>query len=96
MNLIPIEMEDYKLQLALIELKEELKDFMTNLVETSTEEVEENPWLKTKGVCALLSCSPATVGRLRTDGTLKYSLVQKTYYHRQSDVELMMKNGRVN
>ena len=27
MNLIPIKMEDYKLQLALIELKEELKDF---------------------------------------------------------------------
>jgi|TARA_B110000902_G_scaffold251475_1_gene311801 hypothetical protein len=88
-------MQDLSIRKALIEQEENLKDFITNHFESSTEQVQD-PWLKTKDVCALLSCSPATVGRRRADGTLKYSLVQKTYYHRQSDVDLMMENGRVN
>ena len=88
-------MEDLSFRKALIEQEENLKEFITNYFESPTEEVE-NPWLKTKDVCKLLSCSPATVGRRRKDRTLKYSLVQKTYYHRQSDVDLMMENGRIN
>ena len=88
-------MMDYSMQLALIELKEELKDFMTNLLEVSTEEVE-NPWLKTTGVCELISCSPATVGRLRDEGLLKSSKRMGTYYYLHSDVLQMMEEGRVN
>lgn len=88
-------MQDLSIRKALIEQEENLKEFITNYFESPTEEVE-NPWLKTKDVCKLLSCSPATVGRRRKDGTLKYSLVQGTYYHLRSDVIEMMDDNRGN
>jgi hypothetical protein len=47
-------------------------------VNTVYEEEDTGVWLKTTDVCNLISCSPATVGRLRDEGILKSSKVMGT------------------
>tara|TARA_B110000879_G_scaffold199849_1_gene273172 strand:- start:328 stop:582 length:255 start_codon:yes stop_codon:yes gene_type:complete len=84
-------MENYKLRTAQAEQEENVREFSEN-----NEEEAEDYWLKTTSVCELISCSPATVGRLRDKGLLKSSKIMGTYYYLQSDVDQMMNNGRVN
>ena len=44
--------------------------------------------------CEKLSCSPATLFRLRADGILPCSLMQGTYYYKLSDIDQMMEDGK--
>jgi len=89
-------MQTYSWQRALDERDEKLKSFMIELFEKEESEDEpDNPWLKTTGVCELISCSPATVGRLRDEGLLPCSKQLGTYYYLTSDVHKMMDDGRI-
>ena len=51
---------------------------------------KEKKWIKSAEVCEIMSCSTATLFRLRTDGILPCSLVQGTYYYKLSDIDHMM------
>ena len=84
------------------------RDFIEELLEKQKEEIieiikeyfeasknrQEKKWIKSAEVCEMLSCSTATLFRLRTDGILPCSLVQGTYYYKLSDVDQMMEDGK--
>jgi hypothetical protein len=64
-----------------------------HLQEFNNKEVERK-WVKSSEVSEILSCSPATLCRLRTEGILPCSLIQGTYYYKLSDIDKMMEDGK--
>jgi len=74
--------------------KEEIIELMKEYFEASKNQ-QEKKWIKSGEVSKMLSCSPATLFRLRTDDILKCSLIQGTYYYKLSDIEKMMEDGKV-
>ena len=73
--------------------KEEITEIIKEYFDDSTNR-QEKKWIKSAEVCEMLSCSTATLFRLRTDGILPCSLVQGTYYYKLSDVDQMMEDGK--
>jgi len=85
------------------------RDFIEDLLEKQKDEIiehikgefefsknqQEKNWIKSAQLCEILSCSPATLFRLRTDGILPCSLIQGTYYYKLSDIDEMMEDGKV-
>ena len=89
-------MNRQEIQALLLNQKHEIISSLKEYFEEE-EPTEEPPvWLKSSEVCEQLSCSPSTICRMRNEALLPYSLIQGTYYHKQSDVDQMMENGRVN
>ena len=89
-------MHTYLWKQLLDERDEKLKSFiLEHFTKEESEDEPDNPWLKTIGVCELISCSPATVGRLRDEGLLPCSKQLGTYYYLTSDVHKMMEDGRI-
>ena len=74
--------------------KEEIIELMKEYFEASKNQ-QEKKWIKSAEVSELLSCSAATLFRLRTDGVLPCSLIEGTYYYKLSDIEKMMEDGKV-
>ena len=84
------------------------RDFIEELLEKQKEEIveiikeyfeasknrQEKKWIKSAEVCEMMSCSTATLFRLRADGILPCSLIQGTYYYKLSDVDQMMEDGK--
>ena len=70
--------------------KYELINFIKDFFEAPESIDPERKWLKSSDVCEQLSCSPSTLCRLRSEGVLKYSLLQGTYYYLQADIDEMM------
>ena len=54
--------------------------------------IEMEKWVKSSQVSEMLSCSPATLCRLRTEGILPCSLIQGTYYYKLSDIDQIFLN----
>ena len=82
---------------SLEELLERQKSEIIEIIKYYFEESQkrlEKKWIKSSQVCELLSCSQATLFRLRNDGILPCSIVQGTYYYKISDVDQMMENGK--
>jgi len=85
------------------------RDFIEDLLEKQKDEIiehikgefefsknqQEKNWIKSAQLCEILSCSPATLFRLRTDGILPCSLIQGTYYYKLSDIDEMMEEGKI-
>ena len=77
-----------------IEMEEQLIEKIDqHLQEYNNKEVERK-WVKSSEVSEILSCSPATLFRLRTEGILPCSLIQGTYYYKLSDIDQMMEDGK--
>jgi len=74
--------------------KEEIIELMKEYFEASKNR-QEKKWIKSAEVTEMLSCSSATLFRLRTDDILPCSLIQGTYYYKLSDIEKMMEDGKV-
>ena len=74
--------------------KEEIIELMKEYFEASKNQ-QEKKWVKSSQVSEMLSCSAATLFRLRTDGVLPCSLIQGTYYYKLADIEKMMEDGKV-
>jgi hypothetical protein len=78
-----------------IEMEEQLIEKIDqHLQEYNNKEVEIK-WVKSSEVSEMLSCSPATLFRLQTEGILPCSLIQGTYYYKLSDIDKMMEDGKV-
>ena len=78
-----------------IEMEEQLLEKIDqHLGKYKSTEVEKK-WIKSSQVSEMLSCSAATLFRLRTDGILPCSLIQGTYYYKLSDIEKMMEDGLI-
>ena len=78
-----------------VEMEEQLIEKIDqHLQEYNNKEVERK-WVKSSEVSEILSCSPATLFRLRTEGILPCSLIQGTYYYKLSDVDEMMEEGKL-
>ena len=73
--------------------KEEIIELIKEYFESSNKQ-QEKKWIKSAEVSEMLSCSPATLFRLRTDGILQCSLIQGTYYYKTSDIDEMMEKGK--
>ena len=83
---------------SLEELLERQKSEIIEIIKYYFEESQkrqEKKWIKSSHVCELLSCSQATLFRLRNDGILPFSIVQGTYYYKISDIDQMMENGKL-
>ena len=78
-----------------IELQEQLLEKKDQHLEENKNKEVEKKWIKSFQVSEMLSCSPATLFRLRTDKILPCSLIQGTYYYKLSDIEKMMEDGKV-
>ena len=78
-----------------IELQEQLLEKIDQHLEENKNKEVEKKWIKSSQVSEMLSCSAATLFRLRTDGILPSSLIQGTYYYKLSDIEKMMEDGKV-
>ena len=77
-----------------VEMEEQLIEKIDqHLQEYNNKEVERK-WLKSSEVTEMLSCSPATLFRLRTERILPCSLIQGTYYYKLSDIDKMMEKGK--
>tara|TARA_B110000908_G_scaffold112773_1_gene132245 strand:+ start:381 stop:647 length:267 start_codon:yes stop_codon:yes gene_type:complete len=77
-----------------VEMEEQLIEKIDqHLQEYNNKEVERK-WVKSSEVSEILSCSPATLFRLRTEGILPCSLIQGTYYYKLSDIDQMMEDGK--
>ena len=77
-----------------VEMEEQLIEKIDqHLQEYKNKEVERK-WVKSSEVSEMLSCSPATLFRLRTEGILPCSLIQGTYYYKLSDIDKMMEDGK--
>ena len=77
-----------------VEMEEQLIEKIDqHLQEYKNKEVERK-WVKSSEVSEMLSCSPATLFRLRTEGILPCSLIQGTYYYKLSDIDQMMEEGK--
>jgi hypothetical protein len=77
-----------------VEMEEQLIEKIDqHLQEYNNKEVERK-WVKSSEVSEMLSCSPATLFRLRTEGILPCSLIQGTYYYKLSDIDQMMEEGK--
>jgi len=77
-----------------VEMEEQLIEKIDqHLQEYNNKEVERK-WVKSSEVSEILSCSPATLFRLRTEGILPCSLIQGTYYYKLSDIDQMMEEGK--
>ncbi|MDA8894974.1 helix-turn-helix domain-containing protein [Flavobacteriales bacterium] len=77
-----------------VEMEEQLIEKIDqHLQEFNNKEVERK-WVKSSEVSEMLSCSPATLFRLRTEGILPCSLIQGTYYYKLSDIDQMMEEGK--
>ena len=77
------------------ELEERLLEKIDQHLEDHKNKEVEKKWIKSSQVSEMLSCSPATLFRLRTDKILPCSLIQGTYYYKLSDIEKMMDDGKV-
>ena len=77
-----------------VEMEEQLIEKIDqHLQEYNNKEVERK-WVKSSEVSEMLSCSSATLFRLRTEGILPCSLIQGTYYYKLSDIDKMMEEGK--
>ncbi len=77
-----------------VEMEEQLIEKIDqHLQEFNNKEVERK-WVKSSEVTEMLSCSPATLFRLRTERILPCSLIQGTYYYKLSDIDKMMEEGK--
>ena len=77
-----------------VEMEEQLIEKIDqHLQEYNNKEVERK-WVKSSEVSEMLSCSPTTLFRLRTEGILPCSLIQGTYYYKLSDIDKMMEDGK--
>jgi len=77
-----------------VEMEEQLIEKIDqHLQEYNNKEVERK-WVKSSEVTEMLSCSPATLFRLRTEGILPCSLIQGTYYYKLSDIDQMLEEGK--
>ena len=77
-----------------VEMEEQLIEKIDqHLQEFNNKEVERK-WVKSSEVSEMLSCSPATLFRLRTERMLPCSLIQGTYYYKLSDIDKMMEKGK--
>ena len=77
-----------------VEMEEQLIEKIDqHLQEYNNKEVERK-WVKSSEVSEMLSCSPATLFRLRTERILPSSLIQGTYYYKLSDIDKMMEEGK--
>ncbi len=77
-----------------VEMEEQLIEKIDqHLQEFNNKEVKRK-WVKSSEVSEMLSCSPATLFRLRTEGILPCSLIQGTYYYKLSDIDKMMEEGK--
>ena len=77
-----------------IEMEEQLLEKIDQHLEKYKSKEVEKKWIKSSQVSEMLSCSPATLFRLRTDKILPCSLIQGTYYYKLSDIEKMMDDGK--
>jgi len=78
-----------------IEMEEQLLEKIDQHLEEHKNKEVEKKWIKSSQASEMLSCSPATLFRLRTDRILPCSLIQGTYYYKLSDIEKMMEDGKV-
>jgi hypothetical protein len=81
-----VEMEEQLIE----KIDQHLQEYNNN---NNNNEVERK-WVKSSEVSEMLSCSPATLFRLRTEGILPCSLIQGTYYYKLSDIDKMMEEGK--
>lgn len=51
-------------------------------------------WLSTPEACSLLSCSKATLQRLRFSGKIKSSKVQNKVYHSRESILRLIQDGK--
>ena len=77
-----------------IELQEQLLEKIDQHLEENKNKEVEKKWVKSSQVSEMLSCSAATLFRLRTDGILPSSRIQGTYYYKLADIEKMMEDGK--
>ena len=77
-----------------IEMEEQLLEKIDQHLEKYKSKEVEKKWIKSSQVSEMLSCSAATLFRLRTDGILPCSLIQGTYYYKLSDIDEMMEKGK--
>ena len=78
-----------------VEMEEQLIEKIDqHLQEYNNKEVERK-WVKSSEVSEMLSCSSATLFRLRTEGILPCSLIQGTYYYKLSDIDQIMADGKL-
>ena len=78
------------------EMEEQILEKIDQIIEGIQNKEVEKKWIKSSEVCEMLSCSPATLSRLRADGLLPSSLIQGTYYYKISDIDQMMERGKIN
>ena len=74
--------------------KEEIIEIIKEYFEASKNQ-QEKKWIKSSEVCEIMSCSTATLFRLRSDGILPCSQIQGTYYYKLSDIEQMMEDRQL-
>ena len=77
-----------------VEMEEQLIEKIDQHLQEYTNKEVERKWVKSSEVTEMLSCSPATLFRLRTEGILPCSLIQGTYYYKLSDIDKMMEEGK--
>ena len=77
-----------------IEMEEQLLEKIDQHLEKYKSKEVEKKWIKSSQVSEMLSCSAATLFRLRTDGILPSSRIQGTYYYKLADIEKMMEDGK--
>ena len=76
------------------EMEEQLIEKIDQHLQDYNNKEVERKWVKSSEVSEILSCSPATLFRLRTEGILPCSLIQGTYYYKLSDIDKMMEKGK--
>lgn len=76
------------------EMEEQILEKIDHHLEDYNNREVDRKWIKSSEVCQMLSCSPATLSRYRSEGTLPCSLIQGTYYYKLSDIDQMMEDGK--
>ena len=77
-----------------VEMEEQLIEKIDQHLQEHNNKELERKWVKSSEVSEILSCSPATLFRLRTEGILPCSLIQGTYYYKLSDIDQMLEDGK--
>ena len=77
-----------------VEMEEQLIEKIDQHLQEYNNKELERKWVKSSEVSEMLSCSPATLFRLRTEGILPCSLIQGTYYYKLSDIDQMLEDGK--
>ncbi|MEI7676196.1 MAG: helix-turn-helix domain-containing protein [Bacteroidales bacterium] len=53
----------------------------------------ELPWLTSREVEKVMSISPRKLQTLRSNGRLKYSAIDGSYYYKMADIEALLESG---